>query len=128
VDAQYLERFAAVRLTIAAGAALAARQVRLDGTAIARADSRLPSRNFQDLHAQFVTQHARKTEERLTASERMKVGPTHADAVQPYERVARPRLRWRATVCSEPTGFEKRNPPHASRPSTILAGHIVGNE
>lgn len=47
--------------------------------------------DFEDFHAEFVSQTARKLEKRLAPAKSVQIGATHADAMDAHQNFARAR-------------------------------------
>jgi hypothetical protein len=89
MDAEHCDANAAVRLTGAAGDAVATGQVRVDGKDI---PPRHPgtSRCIEDFHRELVPHHAWILEKGMLALEDVIVGPTDSDAPRRHKYVAIP--------------------------------------
>src|SRR5207247_9860566 len=79
VYAQDFEALAAVVLAGAAGVALAAAQIRLDGAAVALTDASAVRGNLDHLDAQLVAEHARVSEVRLASGKGVQVRAADPD-------------------------------------------------
>ena len=92
VDSQNSQVAAAIRLSRAAGRALPTKVIGLHRAQVSRRE-RAVRRGGHDLDAEFVTQPARITEERLFARERVDVRAAHPATADAHQRLALRRVR-----------------------------------
>src|SRR5690606_32701163 len=88
VHTEHFEFGAAVGLAASAGDAAAAVEVRFHGATIAGLEVTGRVTRIDDLDAEFMAEHARKSEERLTTGKGVQVGAADADTMYPHQRLA----------------------------------------
>ena len=112
VDAEALQRFAAVRPTGSARPAIPTIQVRFDGATIARLESVRSLWNRNDLDAEFVAEDARVFEERLSPGKGVKIGATNPHSTHSNESMIRWHRRLGHVRRKESTGFVQGDLEH----------------
>ena len=105
VHAEDLQALATVVLAGAAGVALAAAQIRLDGAAVARTDAASVRGRFDHLDAQLVPEHARISEIRLPSGKGVQVRAADPDAMDSHQRFVRARLGRSRVDAGESSGL-----------------------
>jgi len=112
VDAQDFEALAAVVLADAAGVALAATEIRLDGAAVARTDAVSVRGRFDHLDAQLVAEHAGVSEVRLPPGKGVQVRAAYPDAVDSHQGFACARHGRRGIDAGESSGLFEHDLVH----------------
>jgi hypothetical protein len=102
VHAEHTKTLAAVRSAQSASAAVPAREVRLDGAAIACRKAAFVRRRLDDLAGDLVSEHTGKSHQRLRAGERVEIRAAHSHTPYADQRLVRAARRHRYVALDEP--------------------------